>query len=238
MLLNKGCDITQPDADGLSSVHYAIRHSRSHIIQLMFEARQEHLSQICVQHDNLGKSMLHHHVESVMCSTEVISILLKVGCYVDKLDANGHSALSQYLMSFHFRIQHDVFRLLFENSGTEGIHWTGRNQQNLLHLLMRQWSDDNVRILEDLINFVDITTKDANGMGIEHHGAIHGAFNKSLTLFLRKRGYLNLHSKDFSGKTPLQYAEEAANRERHQDLFEGRRWLRSLQNLRDGDENY
>lgn len=28
---------------------------------------------------------------------------------------------------------------------------------------MRQWSDDNVRILGDLVEFVDISTKDADG---------------------------------------------------------------------------
>jgi ankyrin repeat protein len=110
MLLNKGCDITLPDADGLSSAHHAIRHNGSHIIQLMFEARREHFSQICIQYDKLGRSMLHHHVESVMCSTEVIRILREVGCYVDNLDAKGHCALSQYLMPFHLRIQYDVFR--------------------------------------------------------------------------------------------------------------------------------
>jgi ankyrin repeat protein len=94
-----------------------------------------------------------------------------------------------------------------------------QKQRNLLHLSMRQWSDDNVRILENLMDLMDITTHDVDGMGIEHHGAIHGAFNKFLTRFLRKRGLLNLHSKDISGKTPLQYAEEAANRERHPDLL-------------------
>ncbi|GLA55851.1 hypothetical protein AnigIFM63604_002936 [Aspergillus niger] len=94
----------------------------------------------------------------------------------------------------------------------------------------------NARILEDLMELVDITTHDADGMGIEHHGAIHGAFNKSLTKYLRKRGLLNLHNKDISGKSPLQYAEEAANRESHPGLFEGGRWQRSLQNLKEGDE--
>jgi hypothetical protein len=88
------------------------------------------------------------------------------------------------------------------------------------------------------MELVDITTYDADGMGIEHYGAIHGAFNKSLTKYLRKRGLLNLHNKDISGKSPLQYAEEAANRERHPGLFEGGRWQRSLQNMKKGDEYF
>jgi ankyrin repeat protein len=166
----------------------------------------------------------------------MISILMKFGCNVDRLDAEGNSVLSQYLRSFHLQIRYDVFKLLRDRSSLEGIHWTDQKQRNLLHILMRQWSDDNIHILEDLIELVDITTHDADEMGIEHYGAIHGAFNKFLTRFLRKRGLLNLHSKDISGKTPLQYAEEEANRERHPHLFEGRRWQRSLQDLKEGDE--
>jgi hypothetical protein len=111
----------------------------------------------------------------------MISILIKLGCDVDELNAEGNSALSQYLRSFYLRIRYDVFKLLRERSRTEGIRWMDQEQRNLLHLLMRQWGDDNVCILKDLMDFVDITTKDAYGMGVEHHGAIHGAFNKSLT---------------------------------------------------------
>ena len=237
ILLEKGSDITLLDVDNLSPVHYAVRHNRSDVMQLMSENCHEQLSRMCVQDSHLGKSMLHYHAEAPICSTEMIGVLMKLDCDIDKLDADGKSALSQYLKSFHFEIRYDVFKLLRERSRTEGIRWTDRNQRNLLHLLMRQWGNDNVRIIEDLMGFVDITTKDADGMGIEHHGAIHGAFNKSLTRFLKKSGCLNLHSKDFSGKTPLQYAEEEASRERHPDLFGGGRWLRSLQNLRGGDKN-
>jgi hypothetical protein len=161
----------------------------------MFESRKEQFSLVCVQFDDLGKSMLHHYTESPMCSTEVIRILLKVGCDVEKLDANGNSALSEYLRSFHFDVQYDVFRILFESSGIEGIHWTDQKQRNLLHLLMRQWGDENVRILKDLMKLLDIKTKDAYGLGIEHHGAIHGAFNKPLTNFLQDRGQSNFKPK-------------------------------------------
>ncbi|KAJ5553174.1 ankyrin [Penicillium frequentans] len=115
----------------------------------------------------------------------------------------------------------------------EGIRWTDREQRNLLHLLMRHWNDENVRILEALMYILDIKSKDAYGQGIEHHGAIHGAFNKPLTWFLKERGQLELHIKDFSGKTPLEYAEEEVNRERHPDLFNSHRWEKSLHNLRE-----
>ncbi|RAH55917.1 ankyrin [Aspergillus piperis CBS 112811] len=237
ILLEKGSDITLLDVHNLSPVHYAVCHNRSDVLRLMSEKCHEELSRTCAQDNHLGKSMLHYHAESPMCSIETISILMEFGCDVDRLDSEGNSALSQYLRSFHVLLRHDVFQLLHKHSSPEGIRWTDQKQRNLLHLLMRQWSDDNVHILKVLMGLVDITAQDADGMGIEHHGAIHGAFNKSLTQFLRHRGLLNLHAKDISGKTPLQYAEEEANRARHPDLFGGHRWERSWQNLRNGDEN-
>ncbi|KAJ5962647.1 ankyrin [Penicillium viridicatum] len=235
IFLEKGSGITLLDKHGMSPIHYAVCQYRSDVLQLMFEKRHEQLSRFCLQSNHLGKTLLHYHAESTMCSTEMISILLKIGCDIDRLDPEGNSVLSQYLRCFHMRIEYGVFELLRGRSSMESIHWTDQKQRSLLHLLMRQWSDDNVLILEDLMEFVDITAKDADGMGIEHHGAIHGAFNKPLTRFLRKGGYLNLHSKDFNHKTPLQYAEEEANRERHPYLFGGDRWQRSLQSLRDAE---
>ncbi|KAJ5291436.1 hypothetical protein N7478_000687 [Penicillium angulare] len=237
ILLKRCCDIALLDKHGLSPIHYAVCHNHSEVIQLMFEERHEQLSRFCVQNNDLGKTMLHYHTASVMCSTEMISILLELGCDINRLDADGNSVLSQYLQSSHMHINYDVYKLLRERSSMERKRWADQKQRNLLHLLMRHWSDDNVLILEDLMDFVSITAKDVDGMGIEHHGAIHGAFNKPLTRFLRKRGYLNLHSKDSRHKTPLQYAEEEANRERHPDLFEGHRWQKSLENLRHENEN-
>jgi hypothetical protein len=195
----------------------------------MLESRQEQMSRFCIRYNDLEKRIFHYYVESLACSTEMISILLRLECDINKLDAEGNSVLSQYISSFHFELRYDVFQLLHRHSGTEGIRWTDRKKRNLLYLLMRQYSDENVHILEDLLNFVDIRARDADGMHFEHHGAIYGAFTKSLAQFLQKRVCLNLHSKDFSGKTPLDYAEEEANRECH----EGNRWQESLQNLRD-----
>ncbi|KAJ5993067.1 ankyrin [Penicillium sp. IBT 35674x] len=236
ILVEKGSDITLLDKNNLSPIHYAVCQYRSDILKLMFEKCPEQLAEFCLQNNHLGKSLLHHHAESTMCSTEIINFLLELGCDLDNFDAEGNSVISQYLRSFHLFLEYEVFKLLREQSSVETILWRDQKQRNLLHLLMRQWSDENVLIFEDLINFVDITAKDADGRGIEHHGAIYGAFNKSLTRFLQKQGYFNLHCKDFKDKTPLQYAEEEANRERHPDLFAGDRWQSSLQNLRDGDE--
>lgn len=40
--------------------------------------------------------------------------------------------------------------------------------------------------------------------------------------------HIELQTKDFSGKTPLMYAEEEANCERHPHLFQGIRWKGAL----------
>ncbi|KAJ5176350.1 uncharacterized protein N7482_002227 [Penicillium canariense] len=233
ILLNEGCDMTLLDMHGLSPVHYAVRHNHPDIVRLMFDSHQEQLSEFITQDNLLDKNILYHHVESEICSAEMVNLLLTYGCKMNKLDAQGNSVLSQYLSSFHLGIQYDVFQILLRHSGTEGIHWADSEQRNLLHLLMCQWDNDNIPILKDLSKFVDITAKDADGRGIEHHGAIHGAFNASLTRFLQEGGSLKLHEKDLMGKTPLEYAVEEADRERPSDLFGGQRWQESLQNLKD-----
>ena len=238
ILLGNGCDITLVDIHGLSPVHYAVCHNRSEVIQLMFEERHEQLSRICVQCNHLGKTILHYHAESPMCSTEMISILLELGCDVDKLDAKGNCALSQYLRSFH-SFANQIWRLCTSS-------WAFKQGRNSLdgpeatkssssfNATVERWQRSYSWGSGGVCGHID---ERRWWQGIEHHGAIHGAFNKSLTRFLRKRGHLHLHSRDSRGKTPFEYAEEEANRERHRDLFEGRRWQRSLQNLRDADQN-
>jgi hypothetical protein len=66
--------------------------------------------------------MLHYYAESLIYSTKMISILMKFGCDVDRLDAEGNSALSQYLRSFHLRIRYNVFKNLRDHSSPEGIY--------------------------------------------------------------------------------------------------------------------
>lgn len=106
--------------------------------------------------------------------------------------------------------------------------------------MMRQWDGDNALVLMHLLQFFDIRAKDDNGRNTLHYGAIHGAFNRKLTEFLRDADIFNLlNEKDFRGKAPLNYAEEEARRKRYPNLFMGSWWqelLRNLKNLKEGQE--
>ncbi|KAF5014519.1 hypothetical protein F66182_14461 [Fusarium sp. NRRL 66182] len=111
--------------------------------------------------------------------------------------------------------------------------WLSEQKESLIHRMMHQWDSDNALVLEQLLRSLDIRMKDAKDRNVLHHGAIHGAFNEQLTEFLRERDILHLlRENDFQGKTPLDYAEEEARRERHPDLFMGSRWHESLRNLK------
>ncbi|KAL4953783.1 hypothetical protein BDW69DRAFT_184167 [Aspergillus filifer] len=87
------------------------------------------------------------------------------------------------------------------------------------HLLMHHRASH-----EDILNFLfdiglDRAATDLDGRTLTHHGAIHGVFTKDLLDFLECRGVLDLHTRDSIGKTPLDYAEEEANREFPEDIF-------------------
>lgn len=111
--------------------------------------------------------------------------------------------------------------------------WLSEERESLIHLVMHQWDSNNSLFLERLLQSLNIRAKDAKGRNILHHGAIHGAFNEKLTRFLRETNIFNLlHENDFQGKTPLDYAEEEAQRERHPVFFKGSRWHESLHNLK------
>jgi hypothetical protein len=67
-----------------------------------------------------------------------------------------------------------------------------------------------------------------------HHGAIHGAFTKELVEFLQRSDFLDMHSKDSVGKTPLNYAEEKARGEDLEDVLFDPKWDDSFDALYKG----
>lgn len=114
VLLNEGCDSTLLDTEGLSPLQYAVIQNHPDIARLMFERHEDQLSQFCAQKDHSGKNLLHYHAESVLCSIEMVRLLLRYGCDIDQLDVEGNSVLSLYLRSFHLHIQYNVFQLLLQ----------------------------------------------------------------------------------------------------------------------------
>ncbi|KAL4974612.1 ankyrin repeat-containing domain protein [Aspergillus desertorum] len=215
--VNEGHDIMLQDADGLSPFHYAASEGHLDILHFMSKNCDHVLPEVCHSFDHLGKSPLHHHVQSEYCSAEVVRLLIQLGCDVNQPDMEGNSPLGLYMDSFHISVRTDIFWLL----ALEGadLNWVNKKRQNLAHLLMHHSGAHEV-ILDVLFGIgLDPAATDLDGRTLMHHGAIHGMFTKGLVEFLKCRGALDLHTRDLIGKTPLNYAEEEANREFPEDTF-------------------
>jgi ankyrin repeat protein len=205
------------DADRLSPFHYAVSEGHLDILYVMLTTYGQVLSRVWNTLDYFGKTPLHYHVASVFCSAEVVRLLVQLGCDVNQSDKEGNSPLGLYIGSFHLSNRTDIFWLL----ALEGadLLWVNKKGQNLAHLLMHHRASHEV-ILEILFDIsLDPAATDLDGRTLTHHGAIHGVFTKELLEFLKCRAALDLHTRDSIGKTPLNYAEEEANREFLEDIL-------------------
>lgn len=215
--VNEGHDIMLHDADGLSPFHYAVSEGHLDILHFMSTTCDQVLSRVWHTIDHFGKNPLHHHVSSVFCSAEVVQLLIQLGCDVNQSDLEGNSSLGLYMGSFHLSIQTDIFWLLVKKGAD--LTWVNHKRQNLAHLLMHNRGANEV-ILDTLFDIgLEPAATDIDGRTLVHHGAMHSVFTKELAEFFECRGVLDLNTRDSTGKTPLNYAEEEANREFPEDVF-------------------
>jgi ankyrin repeat protein len=234
-LLDKDCDMTMSDADGLNALHYAVRTGRADIVQFMLVHSEDNGPKIDPGLDHRGKSLLHYHVESMMCSTDTIRVLLAYGCTINESDADGNSVLGLYLSSGLFTTKLDICQLLMECGADPG--WTNEGKENLAHLSVYH-GNANVAVLELLLKKgVNITAKDAKGRSVVHYAAIHGSISKELIKFFRENGVLHLHDRDLIGKSPFDYVKEQADRQLPDHMFRGNRWRKSFDYLKDATSN-
>jgi ankyrin repeat protein len=79
-------------------------------------------------------------------------------------------------------------------------------------------------VLRVLSNYgVDLSMKDISRKSVVHYGAISGSLSLDIIKFLHERNLLDLHDRDGSGNSPLDYALEAADKERLPDEFSSNR---------------
>ncbi|KAL4734793.1 hypothetical protein BDV11DRAFT_212465 [Aspergillus similis] len=214
--VNEGHDIMLQDASGLSPFHYAVSEGHLDILHFMSATCGHVLSRVWNTLDHLGRNPLHHHVASMLCSAEVVRLLLQLGCDVNQPDMEGNSPLGIYMDSFHLSDRTDIIWLLVLE-GADPL-WVNKRGQNLAHLLMHHRASHKV-ILDILFGIgLEPAATDLDGRTLMHHGAIHGMLTKELLEFLECRGVLDLHTQDSFSKTPLNYAEEA-HRESLDDIF-------------------
>ncbi|KAJ5346723.1 hypothetical protein N7541_009205 [Penicillium brevicompactum] len=239
-LVEEGYDIMLEDSDGRSPFNYAVSSVYLDTLYFMSRACDSVLPVTWNSLDHFGKSPLHHHVASDLCSVEVVKFLIKLGCDVNLPDRDGKSALSLYMSSFHLSIQSEIFHFLVQK-GADPL-WINEQGQKLAHLTMHYQGADTA-VLNYLFDVgVDPATRDIDGKTLMHHGAIHGIFTEDLMNFLACEGVLDVcaTTTDLVCKTPLDYAEELAHRELTREVYDDDgweevyyhgRWEESLKNL-------
>ncbi|PLB33154.1 ankyrin repeat domain-containing protein [Aspergillus candidus] len=159
----------------------------------------------------------------------MVVLLLSYGSKVDRTDNNEHTPLSTFLSKFTLGDRVETCQLLLEH-GANAL-WTGPDGRNLAHLAACHHTMEP-GVLEALSNYgLDLSAKDKGGKSIVHHGAISGSLSLEATTFLYERNILNLHDTDESGKSPLDYALQEANKERSSFQFASSRWKRTLESL-------
>jgi ankyrin repeat protein len=158
---------------------------------------------------------------------EGVQLLLDERVDVKDRDINGNSPLASYLINSQFYIDDDICRLLLR-SGSDGL---AINDQGLA-LAHLSCNCLNVAVLEALMDFgVDIEILDIQGRTLLHHTALAGSLTETVLTFLLEKTKLRSDDRDFSGKTPSQYAAEQARKKRHRSVFDSQRWSRSLEIL-------
>jgi ankyrin repeat protein len=78
---------------------------------------------------------------------------------------------------------------------------------------------------------LDPAAQDIDGKTFMHHGAIHGAFTRGLVELLQSRDIRDTETRDSTGKTPLDYAQEKAHQELPDDILLCSRFCRSFNSL-------
>ncbi|PIG80286.1 hypothetical protein AARAC_011254 [Aspergillus arachidicola] len=227
--LDWGCSITNKDSQGLTALHYAVHQDRCDTVRIILNKDREGGRQLCLETDRLGKSLLHHHLQSCFCSLEMVTILLDHGVRVDDIDKNGDTPLSIYLRRFKFSCQPEIcLSLLLQGAGAL---WTSPKGENLAHLAMHNWKAE-VELLKVLSEYgVNLSATDKSGKNILHHGAIHGSVSKDILNFILQKNLINWNDQDEKGMTPFMYALEESKKPRHPDLFASDRWQHTLENL-------
>ncbi|KAH8746436.1 ankyrin repeat-containing domain protein [Hyaloscypha finlandica] len=226
VLLSHGADILYVDQDGLNAFHYAATSGSAETLSRILEASDTNGLNISTSRDKMGRNALHHMLTHG-ANIEKVRLLLDKGVDVKDRDINGNSPLASYLINSRFYINDGICRLLLQ-SGSDGL--TINDQGLALAHLSASCSKMNVAVLEVLMDFgVDIEILDMKGRSLIHHTALEGSLTEIALAFLFDKTKLRSNDRDFSGKTPLQYAAEQARKKRHWSVFDSQRWSRSLE---------
>jgi ankyrin repeat protein len=226
-LLDRGCPLDMTDYHGLTALHSAVRAGSCETVQTIFTRDEDSARGYCLGVDAKGQTLLHHCLRDCSALSDMVILLLSYGAKVNTIDNNGHTPLSTYFSTFKLGDRVKTCQLLLKH-GANAL-WIGPDGRNLAHLAACHHTMEPgvLRVLSDY--GVDLSMKDKSGKSVVHYGAISGSLSLDITKFLHERNLLDLHDRDGSGNSPLDYALEAADKERLPDEFSGDRWKRALE---------
>ncbi|KAL3465617.1 ankyrin repeat-containing domain protein [Aspergillus heterothallicus] len=227
-LLDRGCSVERIDYEGLNALQSAVRAGSCASVQTIFSRDESMAKSYCLQSDSKGQTLLHHCLQGGLVFSQMVTLLLSYGAEVSKSDDSGQTPLSVYLGTDQLGNRTEICRLLLEH-GANAL-WADPDGRTLAHLAVRHRTLE-LGVLESLSGYgLNLSLKDKSGKGILHHGAISGFLSMEILAFLHGRDLLNLHEKDGSGNTPLEYAFKAADRKRTRHSND--RWKHTLEDLK------
>ena len=181
--------------------------------------------------DNKGQNCLHYAVRE-FANTDILKLLIDRGVRINHIDNQCRSPLMIAIIAAHLFCPRHAIRTLLELGADP--HMTDDSGRNLAHLLVSGGYRVDTETLHLLKEYkVPINAIDSKGRNVLHHAAISGSLNRPmLQAFLNEWG-LEINAKDNDQKTALDYATVEAGRSRHPDTFDGDRWDRARDLLRE-----
>lgn len=143
-LLAVGASVNALDFEELNPLQYAVRSGRCsvEIVGLLLQHHDRRKLNPSLQTDSASKSLFHYHLQSRLCSADIIRLILDHGADVNGIDSDGHSPLSLYLRSFHLGERGTICRLLLDHGACP--LWTdrlGRKVSLLLFIVSLSFHD-------------------------------------------------------------------------------------------------
>ena len=233
IFLRHQADPLMVDSHGRNLIHLACAGragSRSiRAIQVLLE--HSAAPALILSTDDEGQTCLHYAVRE-FANIDILKLLIDRGVGTNHIDNRGRSPLMMLIIAAVLSCPGDAIRTLLELGADP--HVTDNSRRNLAHLLVSGGYGVETQTLRLLAEYkTPINAIDGKGRTVLHHAAISGSLDRPMLHAFLKEWGLEINARDNDQKTALDYATVEAGRSRHPDTFDGDRWDRARDLLRD-----